>query len=70
MTALGRRGSRSGHSRLLTGVTCLPAGTCGAAGWYYYGATGPSTDPGHPVARPRVAGRTSPRRGQHSQPLR
>jgi hypothetical protein len=24
----------------LTGVTCLPTGTCVAAGWYYYGATG------------------------------
>jgi hypothetical protein len=23
----------------LTGVTCLPAGTCVAVGWYYYGAT-------------------------------
>jgi hypothetical protein len=26
----------------LTGVACLPAGTCVAVGWYYYGATGPS----------------------------
>jgi hypothetical protein len=27
----------------LTGVTCQPAGTCVAVGWYYYyGATGPS----------------------------
>jgi hypothetical protein len=26
----------------LTGVTCLPTGTCVAVGWYYYGATGPS----------------------------
>lgn len=24
----------------LTGVTCLPTGTCVAVGWYYYGATG------------------------------
>jgi hypothetical protein len=22
----------------LTGVTCLPVGTCTAVGWYYYGA--------------------------------
>ena len=26
----------------LTGVTCLPTGTCVAVGWYYYGATGPT----------------------------
>ena len=30
------------HGDFLTGVTCLPAGTCVAVGWYYYGATGPS----------------------------
>src|SRR5215472_10040189 len=30
------------HGDFLTGVSCLPAGTCVAVGWYYYGSTGPS----------------------------
>lgn len=55
------------HAGFLTGVTCLPAGTCVAVGWYYYGATGPSL----PLAI-RWNGRAwlaepAPSRGHHSQ---
>jgi hypothetical protein len=51
----------------LTGVTCLPAGTCVAVGWYYYGATGPTL-----TQAIRWNGRAwlatpTPSRGQHSQ---
>ena len=30
------------HAGFLTGVSCLPAGTCVAVGWYYSSSTGPS----------------------------
>ena len=51
----------------LTGVACLPAGTCVAVGWYYYGATGPSL-----TLAMRWNGRAwltepAPSHGQHSQ---
>lgn len=51
----------------LTGVTCLPAGTCVAVGWYYYGVTGPSL-----TLALRWNGRTwlaqpTPGQGHHSQ---
>ena len=55
------------HGGFLTGVTCLPAGTCVAVGWYYYGATGPSL-----TQAIRWNGRAwlampTPSRGHHSQ---
>jgi len=55
------------HGDFLTGVTCQPAGTCVAVGWYYYGATGPSL-----TQAIRWNGRAglampTPGRGQHSR---
>ncbi len=55
------------HGDFLTGVTCQPAGTCVAVGWYYYGATGPSL-----TQAIRWNGRAwlampTPGRGHHSQ---
>jgi len=55
------------HADFLTGVTCPPAGTCVAVGWYYYGATGPSL-----TMAIRWNGRAwlatpTPSRGHHSQ---